>query len=462
MAESKYEELREKYPEFIYKSYSLQYREGEILISYSFEIPGLASFNPSTKISTENLKLVNGFNSETGRKIIFYLGMVEAVSYLKCACCPVMRVECGYLSEKEKSWWKKLYFGGLGEFFYRNGINADFETFLTIEAEGVKIDAKGEEINISERALVPIGGGKDSAVTAELVKKCCGDILFFTVNSQQARTDTVLAAGFGEDSIVKTQRTIDSRLLELNKQGFLNGHTPFSAIVAFLSLYCGYITGSAYIVLSNESSANESNIKGLSVNHQYSKSYEFERDFSEYVRENILEGIDYFSILRPFNELQIAKEFCSYPKYLHKFRSCNAGSKENKWCCNCPKCLFVFGILSAFTDTEELTEVFGENLFEKEEMLEDFRGLVGLSPVKPFECVGTAEEIRFALSAAIAKYRQRGKELPPLLREFEENFNTEEILKSPVLSEFNNEHGIPEKFMPAVKEMYGYVSGKSD
>ena len=113
----------------------------------------------------------------------------------------------------------------------------------------------------------------------------------------------------------------------------INGHTPFSAIVAFLSLYCTYLIGGEYIVLSNESSANSGNIEGREVNHQYSKSYRFENDFTEYVGENLLSGIRYFSLLRPFSELQIAKQFALLPQYHKVFRSCNRGSKKNIWCC---------------------------------------------------------------------------------------------------------------------------------
>lgn len=453
-----YENLRKDYPVFRYKSYSVKKDENNIYIAFDFETEGLVSFRPEITIETSNLDIVNGFDSPAGRKIVFSLGLVEAVSYLKATCSPVMKIDCGSLDDEDKIWWKKLYFGGLGEFFYRNGIDADFDSFLTIECSGENIDASGEKINFSKYSVVPVGGGKDSAVTAEIVKKAHPDILFFTVNSQKARTDTVISAGYGEDSVIKTYRKISPELLELNKQGFLNGHTPFSAIVAFLSLYCAYLTGSRNIILSNESSANESNIEGSSVNHQYSKSYEFERDFTAYVKKNIPVDIRYFSILRPFSELQIAKEFCRHENYLYNFRSCNAGSKKNIWCCNCPKCLFVYGILSAFLPQEKLTDIFGENMLDKASMEAEFDGLVGLSPVKPFECVGTAEEIKFALAAAHKTLTDEKKDLPVLLKKFGENFNIDGILKEPLLKEFNSAHNIPEEFMSAVREMYDYVS----
>lgn len=456
-----YESTTARWPLFRYKSYSLE-NDGEyIRIAYDFETQGLASFRPEIKIDITNLPVLNNFNSPVGRKIVFNLGLVEAVSYLKATCSPRMTVECGFLDEEDKAWWKKLYFGGLGEFFYRNHINADPDTFLTIECTGDKIDTSNETIHTWSASVVPVGGGKDSAVTAEIIKKNHPDILFFTVNSQQARTDTVCAAGYTEKDIIKTYRKIDPALLELNKQGFLNGHTPFSAIVAFLSLYCAYLTGSRNIALSNEASANESNIQGLNINHQYSKSYEFERDFTAYVSKNILPDIQYFSVLRPFNELQIAKEFCRHEAYLEKFRSCNAGSKQNIWCCNCPKCLFVYSILSAFLPQKKLTAIFGENLLDKPNLQADFDGLVGLTPVKPFECVGTVSEIKFALAAALRTLKENGEDIPLLLRRFDAHFDTAALLKEPLLKEFNTVHNIPKEFMKEVEEMYAYVSSGS-
>lgn len=462
MSEKNYTDLRKDFPVFRYKSYSLTGDDDNIYISYDFETEGLTSFRPEIRIDKRDLPIINDFDSPIGRKIIFSLGMVEAVSYLKATCSPIMKVECGYLDEDSRNWWKKLYFGGLGEFFFRNGIDASFDDFLTIDCSGEDIDTTDEKAEFSSYSVVPVGGGKDSAVTAELVKKEHPEILFFTVNSQKARTDTVLSAGYGEKDIIKTYRKISPELLELNKQGFLNGHTPFSAIVAFLSLYCAYLTGSKNIILSNEASANESNIAGSNVNHQYSKSYEFEKDFTEYAAKNIFDGIRYFSILRPFNELQIAAEFCRHESYLYNFRSCNAGSKNNVWCCKCPKCLFVYGILSAFLPQEKLTDIFGENMLDKPEMEADFDGLVGLSPVKPFECVGTVSEIKYAIAVCAKKLLKEEKALPLLVKKFTEKFDIDKILEEPIMNEFNEINNIPQEFQSAVKEMYSYVSTKLD
>ena len=209
-------------------------------------------------------------------------------------------------------------------------------------------------------------------------------------------------------------------------------------------------------ILSNESSANESNIGGESVNHQYSKSFEFERDFDEFRRRNFPKSAVYFSLLRPFCELQIAKQFALYKQYHAIFRSCNRGGKKNIWCCECPKCLFVAIMLSPFLPPDELNSIFGCDMLAKTELETDFDGLCGFTGLKPFECVGTADEVVLALTLTAEKYRKSGLEMPALLRRFCEK-NTARADYS-LLSGFNEENLIPKKFDECVKRMFEYVS----
>ena len=447
-------ELREKYETFVYRGFSLEKTADEVRISFDFEIVGLTSFRPETRIKTDNLKIVNGFDSAAGKNLVFSLGMVELISYWKAACCKNVRVECGLLTDEQIAFWKKLYFNGLSEFFYRNKIQTDADSFMNITSSGEKYSPQGG-IVMTGKNIIPVGGGKDSAVTAELMRDRRLENLFFTVNDQTARTETVKAAGYGENSIIRTYRTISPQLLELNKLGFLNGHTPFSAIVAFLSAYCAYLIGARYIVLSNESSANDTNLIDAEVNHQYSKSYQFEKDFTDYLDKYLIKGVHYFSLLRAFNELQIARQFAAFPQYFDEFRSCNRGSKKNVWCGECAKCLFVYSILSPFIKPERLEGIFGKNMLDDLSLKEDFDGLTGLSPVKPFECVGTADEVCFALERTAEKYKKSGRRLPALLDYFDKSGKK---VHANLLKEFNPENNIPAEFVESVTEMYKYVS----
>lgn len=453
----KYLAFRGKYPVFSYDGYDIARENGDIVLTWRFAIEGLCAFTPVTRIKTDNLALLNAFDGETARAIVFSLGLAEAVSYWKCACPPRFVLRCGDLDGGSMLWWKRLWFGGLGEFFYRNGIDTDFDEFVCFDnASGFPAPrAGGEAFASSGINLIPVGGGKDSAVTLELLRSLRERNLCFTLNDQDARTQTAAVAGYPPRRILKTYRAIDPDLLQRNAEGYLNGHTPFSSVVAFLAYYCAYITGANNIVLSNESSASEANTADGDVNHQYSKSYGFEQGFRDYTRR-FGAPIEYFSLLRGFSELQIAAYFAALPRYHAVFRSCNAGSKQNIWCRKCAKCLFVYIILSPFLEPEALAGIFGGDLFEDETLLGLLDRLAGLEGEKPFECVGTAAEAVTALAMTADRYRRKGRPLPPLLR----HFATSKAMKAPrvSLAAYDNENSTPDPFKKYAKEMLDYVA----
>ncbi len=193
-------------------------------------------------------------------------------------------------------------------------------------------------------------------------------------------------------------------MLRMNDEGYLNGHVPFSAILAFISVLGAALVGKRFIPLSNERSANEPSVIGTTFNHQYSKSFEFENDFSGYLHEFLTGDIGYFSLLRPLYEIQIGELFARYVKYHSVYRSCNRGKKENTWCGACPKCLFVYIILSPYVERGELIAQFGKDLLEDESLVPVFEELIGIRETKPFECVGTIWEVRHALNLTLDKY----------------------------------------------------------
>lgn len=385
-----FEELRNEYKEFIYRSYQILEDENKIKIEYCFEIPNLSVFRPTIEIEKRNIN----FKSTKGdfvKNLVFNIGMIELISYWKSACPKKVIIECGNLNKEQIDWFKKLYYLGLGEYRYINNINVSAEDMLEIdvrEKEEYKLNYEKSNYTNLSGTLIPIGGGKDSCVTAELLKEQKENNLCLIIGGKEPSVKSAEIAGY-KDKIVYVKRTIDKNLLELNKQGFLNGHTPFSSMLAFLSYLIAYLTGKKYVALSNESSANESNVEGENINHQYSKSFEFEQDFREYADKYLNANVEYFSMLRPLNELQIAMLFARNEKYHKIFRSCNVGSKSIpwEWCGNCPKCLFVFIILSPFLYKENLVEIFKADLYQKKDLLNTFIELCGYGKTKPFECV---------------------------------------------------------------------------
>ena len=441
----KFCQFREQYQEFIYESYHIMENKDSMDIIYDFSIPGVAQFHPMW-----HFPIKNGAEPESREaleRLVFSLGMVELISYWKAVCPKSVVIACGTLSREQELWWKKLYFHGLGEFFYVNGIAAEENSFLSLEYQ--KEDCV--PVSLSEEryqgCLVPIGGGKDSIVSLEVLKRYPElEITTFSVNRIEAVKNVIALCEEKTDDIL-AKRTLDPELLRLNQEGYLNGHTPFSAIVAFSSVIAAYLNGKRYITLSNETSANESTVRNSTVNHQYSKSFQFEQDFDWYVKTLIDSPIRYFSLLRPLTEIQIAKIFAGAEKYHPVFRSCNAGSKQGIWCGHCPKCLFVYIILSPFLSKESRKEIFGEDLLEKESLDRYFRELTGIDENKPFECVGTRSEVLASL-----KYLVRKHELPLLVRRYQDFIVNHGVEIEGLLEEWCDNHEVPELFLGGIRD----------
>ena len=424
-SQEKYNTLRQTYPTFVYESYQYDVQPDGLHIVFSFRLDNAVCFHPSTFIPSRPFLLFN-HPREVLDNLVFHVGMIELVSYWKCACPPVVEVHCGSLDDTQIQFWTKLYWHGLGEFFYVNGIHNAIDDFMSLTSTGspslhIASPASGPSSN---NYIVPIGGGKDSVVTLELLSELKGTSLRpLIMNPRGATIGCIQAAGYSLDDVIVIHRTIDPLLLELNARKtshgesvFLNGHTPFSAMLAFYTLLSAQLSGIPNIALSNESSANESTVLNSDVNHQYSKSLEFENDFRAYVASYI-PSYNYFSFLRPLSELQIAMLFGRYEQYFDVFRSCNVGSKRDIWCCHCAKCLFAYIILSPFIPPQRLNAIFGANLLDDLSLQLEFNQLVGMEATKPFECVGTVSEVRSALSMTLARWYADGNP-PALLKGF--------------------------------------------
>ncbi|NOR87264.1 MAG: hypothetical protein GQ527_06615 [Bacteroidales bacterium] len=371
--------------------------------------------------------------------------MIEVVSYWKASCSPDLIIKPFQLQQEQINWWKKLYFQGLGEFFYLNSIETNAEDFIHIICESErKIKPYSDAVN-DDKVMIPIGGGKDSIVSIEVMKDLGLEIIPMVVNPRGATIDTIINAGFKKTDAILTKRSIDPQLLELNSLDYLNGHTPFSAMLAFLSLMISRLVGIKFIALSNESSANEPTVEGTNINHQYSKSIEFENDFRDYYKNYLHDSQEYFSFLRPLSELQIACLFSKFTWHHADFRSCNVGSKENVWCGSCPKCLFTYVLLSPFISQEKMHKIFGKKLLNDLDLKPVFQELRGLSKSKPFECVGTVAEVELALENAKTEFFKES-----LMYDIKAE-GTKEPLQA-ALKEWNIEHHLPKKFELILEE----------
>lgn len=419
--QNKYNLLREEYEFFRFQRYDYTLENDVLSAKFYFSLNDKYFFTPSFEIPRRNFYNWSDINKNQLDTILFNIGMIELVSYWKLACPKKVYISPFKLDSNQILWWKKLYFNGLGEFFYLNGIKENINDFMEIICES-DVFCEKIALPLKETTLVPIGGGKDSVVTIESLKNKM-PIIPLIINPRGATTECAVTAGFTEDQVAVIKRTLDATMLRLNNEGFLNGHTPFSAMLAFYTLLIGFATNSKYIALSNESSANEPTVPDTEVNHQYSKSIAFENDFRNYVEKYISTEIQYFSFLRPINEVQIASLFAKNKEYYKVFKSCNVGSKTDSWCGKCPKCLFTYLIMSPFIPEKDLIEIYGGNLLKDNDLLPILKQLKGEVEVKPFECVGTIEEVNACLAVSS---QQSAVSISDLLNQYDEMNNLPE------------------------------------
>jgi len=416
-------ELREKHPRFVYEAYQWEKKDGNLVVKFQFLLEPNIRFNPSLIIPLPKKDI----DIKKFENFIFHLGLIEAISYWKAACPREFYIKAGYLSKKQIGFWQDLFINGLGEFFYKNNIDFTKKDFLKISSNQNKKLLSISFVQESSGDLVLASGGKDSAVVLEVVKKLNRRIAILMLNPTKAALDVTKVAGVHEQ--ITVARTIDSRLLQLNKQGYLNGHTPFSAYLSFLGTFVGALYGFENVIAGNERSSEEGNVFffGTEINHQYSKTYKFEKLFRKYC-SNLTNSVNYFSLLRPLYDLQVSKIFAQFSQYHKIFRSCNKGKD---WCGNCPKCAFVYLSLFPFLPYKKMIEIFGMDYFEKKSLEKTLQTLLGTSAHKPFECVGTIEESKLAMS--LSKKSASLKNVQKLLKDFGRNHflpsSFEEILK---------------------------------
>lgn len=328
-------------------------------------------------------------------RLLLHVGLALVPRFSRLCDLERVRVEVEGLSPEGAAFFTHIFRGGLGELRYRNGL----DVYREIELQGADSDG-GEAPDpgpLRDMALVFNGGGKDTAVAGETLKALGVPITWLCCGRNRAMGPLAEAAGVSEVLVVE-EGANRRRMQKLRRY---RGHVPFNHLLAFLGLLTAYLTRTRYVVAANERSASFGNLihEGFEVNHQYTKSFDFEWRFQRYVREHLLGEISYFSLLRPLYEVQIAKIFTGFPEYFSGFMSCNHGVRSGRWCASCPKCGFLFVMLSAFLDPPQVREIFvGDPL--RSESLRRWVGVLTAAPERPFDCVGTLEEVRLALALA--------------------------------------------------------------
>ncbi|TFE68924.1 hypothetical protein A7Q10_07460 [Methylacidiphilum caldifontis] len=448
-------QLRKLYPLFVFSRVSWENRLDHLYIEYEFwtgkNSRNALFFRPSLKVYG---RPIEKGSAEWLDPFLFQLGLIELISYWKATCSPEILIQAGSLAASQIKWWQKLYLKGLGEFFFRNGIERDYPGILHIECDSAK-QFRPVEIFSLQGNLIPVGGGKDSFLTLEWMKEEKENNLCFLLNPIKAQWDTLRYFSYPLDQVIVVERQIDSLLLGLNKKGFLNGHTPFSALLAFLGTMLMALYKIKNYVASQESSANHPTVPSESINHQYSKSYEFERDFQKFLADSLCPSFSYFSLLRPLSEIQIARLISEIPGALSVFQSCNKNRHCGGWCGHCAKCLFSFLIFRPFVEAQKISGIFGSDLLEKQSLFSLFLSLCGKAEQRPFECLGTEEESLAAASLLWHKAKATGKKPPVLIEKLFSQYPHLLMTRNAIQATYdlvNTEHSLPKKFLSLLQK----------
>lgn len=441
--------------QFIFKSYSFDRVSGEVLLKYGIDDE---EFVERLVFPVPAAGVPEGIDDALDRALLT-LHLIAGVSYYKAKLPPSIVVESGKLSDEQAASWNKLYTLGLGEFFFRNDL--DFRDYVKFPVGEPGLPRReyaprndGSEVKGSG-AIVPIGGGKDSLVAIEMLKSANIPFdLFMFGNHSRIREVAAEVGG----RLFSVSRTIDPKLIELNKTGAWNGHVPITAYVGIAAAIVALLNGRRDVIFANERSANSGNteIDGIVINHQYSKSLEAERDIQSYLSSFVTSNVRVFSLLRPLSELDIARRFAANARYFGVFSSCNTNYKQGgvptvtRWCGKCPKCAFVFVMLGAFIPRRKMVEMFAEDLLMRSDLLSMYKDLTGYGTMKPFECVGEFEEV----IAAFALIHGRGEyEDSPIMKWFEAEVMSSrkdiDALIDRALT-LSKEHSMPEEYAQMV------------
>ena len=381
------------------------------------------------------------------------LHLISGVSYYKAAVPDTVRIDGYAIDADTAALVEMIYLNGLGEFAYRNGLNLRGRFRLPVQQQGTPAPVLG----LQGRALVAIGGGKDSLVSIEALRRAGVDATVTWIGGSQLIRACAERTGL---PTLNLGRTLAPELFELNRQGAWNGHIPVTAVNSAIMVLAALLQGADQVVFSNERSASYgSQIPGTGeVNHQWSKGWAFEQAFGSHVQAHVAADLQYYSLLRPMSELAVARQFAKSDAYDAHFSSCNRnfhilGERPvNRWCGVCPKCHFVFLALAPFMPKTRLVRIFGRNLLDDAAQAAGFDALLEFQDHKPFECVGEGRESR----AAMATLAQRAEWNEDVLvkrfcNEIRPQLDAAELELAPLL-QLQGEHRIPAALWDKVRE----------
>lgn len=312
------------------------------------------------------------------------------------------------INQEEADFWNEVFKNGLGEFLYVNKLDKNrLAKFYPQSGISTEVDPSWEP---EKKGLLGIGGGKDSIVAGELLKEARLPITGFVLATGEQLGQTKQVADVMDIELDAVERNIDKQLLEIQElPGAYKGHIPISLIFGLIGGVLAITDKASFVVVANESSASIPRIEwqGELVNHQWSKSIEFETMLQNYLHSFVSPKLNYLSAIRPYGSIGIAKIFANYSQYFEVFTSDNSIFRINKdhrpegrWSLESPKSLSSFILLSPWLTEEELLRTFGRNFLDETSLEKLFFELIGIEGHQPLDCVGTEEELLASLNRA--------------------------------------------------------------
>jgi len=372
------------------------------------------------------------------------LHLIAGVSYYKAAVPATVTIDGYRIDAATAALVETVYLNGLGEFAYRNGLDLRGRFRLPVQDDEVAAPTLG----LRSHALVAIGGGKDSLVSIEALRRAGIEETVTWIGGSQLIRACAERTGL---PTLNLGRALAPELFELNRQGAWNGHIPVTAVNSAIMVLAALLQGANQVVFSNERSASYgSQIPGTGeVNHQWSKGWAFEQAFGNHVQRYVAADLQYYSLLRPMSELAVARQFTKTDFYDAHFSSCNRnfhilGERPvNRWCGVCPKCHFVFLALAPFMSKARLVRIFGRNLLDDLHQAGGFDALLEFQDHKPFECVGEGTESRAAMATLATRADWKEDALVKrFCNEILPQLDASELALEPLL-ELQGEHRIP-------------------
>ncbi len=348
-------------------------------------------------------------------RIYFHLLAFEA---MKAACLKPDFFDLGqfshYYTKSFDELWHEVFYKIYGQWRYENDLPL-YKGPTIVKGEQTHTatkEARLTPIQGDTDVLVCSGGGKDSLVVYKLLERAGIPFSSYsyagTIYGNIEKQFSLIESLFKHVQPVRVHRNygygdyLGTPVAQLHPEYGVKSIQlwehfvpPPTALLSILPIALQY--GYSHIIVGNERSADKGNLiwdkTGEEINHQWCKTIENDRLIANYVKEELVSGLNYYSLLKPIYDPVIFNLLRQDSYALRDTHSCNFGKP---WCERCAKCAYVYLSYMAYLSSEQVKSVFHNNLFDLPENQIWYRQMLGLEQYKAFECVGEIEEVLLA------------------------------------------------------------------